>query len=88
MTYVYYVYEMIERKREDVGFSCKRYKVNQLVGEYEDTVAAKKHPVSDKEKDFPDGVYMITPNKLEEKELLPPKTEPKPKPKVDKKKKK
>ena len=31
---------------------------------------------------------MITPNKLEEKELLPPKTEPKPKPKVDKKKKK
>ena len=88
MTYVYYVYEMIERKREDVGFSCKRYKVNQLVGEYEDTAAAKKHPVSDKEKDFPDGVYMITPNKLEEKELLPPKTEPKPKPKVDKKKKK
>lgn len=86
MTYVYYVYEMIERKREDVGFSCKRYKVNQLVGEYEDTAAAKKHPASDKEKDFPDGFYMITPNKLEEKELLPPKTPPKPK--VDKKKKK
>jgi hypothetical protein len=86
MTYVYYINETIERKREDVGFSCKRYKVNQLVGEYEDTVAAKKHPNSDKEKEFPDGFYMITPNKLEEKELLPPKTPPKPK--VDKKKKK
>lgn len=86
MTYVYYIYETIERKREDVGFSCKRYKVNQLVGEYEDIDAAKKHQASDKEKDFPDGVYMITPNKLEEKELLPPKTPPKSK--VDKKKKK
>ena len=39
-----------------------------------------------KEKEFPDGFYMISSNKLEEKELLPPKTEPKKK--VDKKKKK
>lgn len=86
MMYAYYIYETIERKREKIGFSCKRYKVNQLVGEYEDATAAKKHPNSDKEKEFPDGFYMISSNKLEEKELLPPKTEPKKK--VDKKKKK
>ena len=34
MMCVYYIYETIERKREDVGFSCNRYKVNQLIGEY------------------------------------------------------
>lgn len=88
MVYAYYIYETIERKRENVGFSCKRYKVNQFLGEYEDAASAKKHPNSDKEKEFPDGFYMVTSNKLEEKELLPPKTPPKPKPKVDKKKKK
>lgn len=85
MMYVYYIYETVERKREEIGFSCKRYKVNHLIGEYEDAAAAKKHPNFEKEKEYPDGYYMITPNKLEERELLPPKAEPK---KVDKKKKK
>jgi hypothetical protein len=85
MINVYYVYETVERKRESVGFSCKRYKINQKIGEYVDTDAAKKHPNSDKEKEFPDGMYMITPEMLEEKIELPPKTPPK---KVDKKKKK
>ena len=88
MMYVYYVYETVERKREEIGFSCKRYKINHLIGEYDDVVAAKKHPNFEKEKEFADGFYMITPVKQEEKELLPPKTEPKPKAKVDKKKKK
>lgn len=85
MINVYYVFEMVERKRESTGFSCKRYKVNQFIGEYEDSQKAKLHPNSDKEKEYPDGFYVITPNKLEEKELLPPKTPPK---KIDKKKKK
>lgn len=86
MVNAYYVYEMIERKRESVGFSCKRYKVNQFLGEYEDSQKAKFHPTSEMEKEYPDGFYLITPEKLEERVELPPKNPPAPK--LDKKKKK
>lgn len=82
---VYYVYEKTERTREKTGFSCKRLEIREFVGEYPDTDAAKKHPPTLTEKEFPGGCYYITKEAMEEKKELPPKTPPK---EVDKKKKK
>lgn len=66
MINVYFVYEITERKREKIGFSCKRYKINHLIGEYEDVDSAKKHPAFEKENEITNGYYLITPTKQEE----------------------
>ena len=84
MINVYYVYEKVERTREKVGFSCKRYEVREFIGEYPDVEAAKKHSSTLTEKEYPGGAYLITPNKVEELKELPPRvTKP-----IDKKTKK
>lgn len=82
MINVYYVYETVERKRENKGFSCKRYRINHKMGEYSTAEEAKKFPLFENETD--DGYYLTTEKVLEEKILLPPKTPPV----IDKKKKK
>lgn len=81
MINVYYRFKKTERTKEKVGFSCKTYFFNKLVGSYATADEAKKeHPPFEDEAMYPDGAYIITGQELPEKEEVvkqPKKEEPK-----------
>ena len=79
---VYYTYDEIRRLKVYKGFECKKFHVNSFVENYENKEDALKHPVSEKEKEFPKGAYLIT------SEMLPAEIDITPEKVIDKKKKK
>lgn len=65
--FVYYTFNKVERERVYKGFEVHRFKINSLVGEYSSKEEAEKHPASKLEEEYPNGCYLFTNQKLDEK---------------------